>query len=71
MSVEHPFPPVVDAACRVLVLGSFPSVKSREEGFFYGHPRNRFWRRCSGKLCPKAYRRSARCSCGTISPCGT
>lgn len=43
MSVEHPFPPVVDPACRVLVLGSFPSVKSREEGFFYGHPRNRFW----------------------------
>lgn len=43
MSVAHPFPPVVDAACRVLVLGSFPSVKSREEGFFYGHPRNRFW----------------------------
>ena len=43
MSVEHPFPPVVDAACRVLVLGSFPSAKSREEGFFYGHPRNRFW----------------------------
>lgn len=43
MSVAHPFPPVVDVACRVLVLGSFPSVKSREEGFFYGHPRNRFW----------------------------
>lgn len=43
MSVEHPFPPVADAACRVLILGSFPSVKSREEGFFYGHPRNRFW----------------------------
>lgn len=41
--VEHPFPPVVDATCRVLILGSFPSVKSREEGFFYGHPRNRFW----------------------------
>ena len=43
MSVQHPFPPVVDAGCRILVLGSFPSVKSREEGFFYGHPRNRFW----------------------------
>ena len=43
MNVAHPFPPVVDAACRVLVLGSFPSVRSREEGFFYGHPRNRFW----------------------------
>ena len=43
MSVVHPFPPVADAACRLLILGSFPSVKSREEGFFYGHPRNRFW----------------------------
>ena len=43
MSVVHPFPPVADAACGVLILGSFPSVKSREEGFFYGHPRNRFW----------------------------
>ena len=43
MSIAHPFSPVVDSACRVLVLGSFPSVRSREEGFFYGHPRNRFW----------------------------
>lgn len=42
--VEHPFPPVVDENCRILILGSFPSVKSREEGFFYGHPRNRFWK---------------------------
>lgn len=40
----HPIPPVWDAACRVLILGSFPSVRSRESGFFYGHPRNRFWR---------------------------
>lgn len=42
--VEHPFPPVVDKHCRILILGSFPSVKSREDGFFYGHPQNRFWR---------------------------
>lgn len=42
--IEHPFPPVVDENCRILVLGSFPSVKSREDGFFYGHPQNRFWR---------------------------
>ena len=42
--VAHPFPPVVDEGCRVLILGSFPSVKSREDGFFYGHPQNRFWR---------------------------
>lgn len=42
--IEHPFPPVVDESCRILILGSFPSVKSREDGFFYGHPQNRFWR---------------------------
>lgn len=41
--VEHPFPPVVDENCRILILGSFPSVASRADGFFYGHPRNRFW----------------------------
>ena len=40
----HPFPPFVGEAPRVLVLGSFPSVKSRETGFYYGHPQNRFWR---------------------------
>ena len=40
----HPIPPLFDANSRVLILGSFPSVKSRESGFFYGHPQNRFWR---------------------------
>ena len=40
----HPFPPLYDADSRVLILGSFPSVKSREQQFFYGHPQNRFWR---------------------------
>ena len=42
--ILHPIPPVYDEASRVLILGSFPSVRSREEGFFYGHPQNRFWR---------------------------
>lgn len=42
--IAHPIPPVYDANSRVLILGSFPSVKSREAGFFYGHPQNRFWR---------------------------
>ena len=46
--VEHPFPPVMDQDSRILILGSFPSVKSREEGFFYGHPRNRFWPMLAG-----------------------
>ena len=40
----HPIKPVYDKDSRVLILGSFPSVKSREEGFFYGHPQNRFWK---------------------------
>ena len=41
--VFHTFPPVYGEHSRILILGSFPSVKSREEGFYYGHPRNRFW----------------------------
>lgn len=40
----HTIPPVFDAESEVLILGSFPSVKSRETNFFYGHPQNRFWR---------------------------
>ncbi len=42
--LTHPIPPVFDEQSRVLILGSFPSVKSREIQFFYGHPQNRFWR---------------------------
>lgn len=42
--IQHPIEPVYDATSRVLILGSFPSVKSREAGFFYGHPQNRFWK---------------------------
>ena len=40
----HPIPPLFDGHSEILILGSFPSVKSRETGFFYGHPQNRFWR---------------------------
>ncbi|MBQ9307891.1 MAG: DNA-deoxyinosine glycosylase [Clostridia bacterium] len=43
-SLVHPFPPLVCPESRILILGSFPSVKSREQQFFYGHPQNRFWR---------------------------
>ncbi|MDR0445053.1 MAG: DNA-deoxyinosine glycosylase [Puniceicoccales bacterium] len=42
--LEHPFEPVFDRHSKVLLLGSFPSVKSREYGFYYGHPQNRFWK---------------------------
>ena len=42
--IDHPFGPLFSENSRVLILGSFPSVKSREQQFFYGHPRNRFWK---------------------------
>ena len=42
--IIHPIPPLFGENSRVLILGSFPSVKSREQSFFYGHPQNRFWR---------------------------
>lgn len=42
--VVHPIRPVYDKNSKVLILGSFPSVKSREANFFYGHPQNRFWK---------------------------
>lgn len=56
MSSElHNIPPVYDKNSRILILGSFPSVKSREMKFFYGHPQNRFWRVLSALIgceCP-------------------
>ena len=44
MTQSHNFDPVYDKKSRVLILGSFPSVKSREIAFYYGHPQNRFWK---------------------------
>lgn len=40
----HEFGPVYDSNSEILILGSFPSVKSREVKFYYGHPQNRFWK---------------------------
>ena len=54
--ITHPIPPLFDSDSRVLILGSFPSVKSRESAFFYGHPQNRFWKVLSavfGEECPQ------------------
>ena len=42
--VVHPLEPVFDRHARVLLLGTMPSPKSRETGFYYGHPQNRFWK---------------------------
>lgn len=41
--ITHPFGPMVWPDSKILILGSLPSVKSREQQFFYGHPQNRFW----------------------------
>ena len=49
-TVTHPIPPVFDSASRILILGSFPSVKSREGHFFYHHPQNRFRKTLAGIL---------------------
>ena len=42
--IFHPFAPLFNEASRILILGSFPSVRSREQNFYYGHPQNRFWK---------------------------
>lgn len=42
--VNNPFPPIYDQNSTILILGSFPSVKSREQMFYYLHPQNRFWK---------------------------
>lgn len=42
--VKHGFEPVYDSSSNILILGTMPSVKSREQNFYYGHPQNRFWK---------------------------
>ena len=46
--VIHTFEPVYNEQSKILILGSFPSVKSRERQFYYGHPQNRFWKVMAG-----------------------
>lgn len=47
-SLKHTVEPVIFPKAKVLILGTFPSPKSREVGFFYGHPQNRFWKVLAG-----------------------
>lgn len=42
--INHDFGPIYDQSSKILILGSFPSVKSREKSFYYQHPQNRFWK---------------------------
>ena len=69
--VVHGFEPVWNEQSRVLILGTMPSPKSREQGFYYGHPRNRFWPVLSqvlGEECPGTAegRRGARSAAGLL-----
>ena len=48
--VKHPFGAVISHEARVLILGSVPSCKSVEKGFYYMHPQNRFWKVMSALL---------------------
>lgn len=52
--VQHPFGPVFDGGSEILILGTFPSVKSREGLFYYHHPQNRFWRLIA-QLCRESF----------------
>ena len=56
--IHHPFPPLYDENSKILILGSFPSVKSREQLFFYGHPQNRFWKVVSAAILRKVLRKN-------------
>lgn len=47
-TIRHTFPPVCDERSEVLILGTLPSVRSREVNFYYGHPHNRFWKLLAG-----------------------
>lgn len=49
-AIHHPIPPIYNKHSKILILGSFPSVKSREGCFFYHHPQNRFWKTLAAVL---------------------
>ncbi len=53
-ALQHPLAPVYDERSRILILGTFPSVKSRESMFYYGNPRNRFYRVLGALFCEEA-----------------
>ena len=61
----HTIPPIYDGNSKILILGSFPSVKSREVSFYYGHPQNRFWKVLAALFQEEVARRRTRL-CGAI-----
>lgn len=71
--MHNPLEPVYDENSRILILGSFPSARSRENGFHYGDPKNRFWKLLARRLESRFRRiplRERPCCCAAVSPCG-
>ncbi len=72
-TIVHTIPPLYDSESRVLLLGSIPSPKSREVGFFTATRRTgsgACWRLCLARRCRSPSRTSARCACGIMWRCG-
>ena len=68
-TVKHTFEPVYDENSKILILGSFPSVKSREQAFYYGHPQNRFWKviaKITGQFRKRLSKRKDYCETGIL-----
>ena len=73
-TVTHTFDPVWDKQSEILILGTFPSVKSRENHFYYGHPQNRFWKLLANiyqETAPETIDEKNLCCCVTALPSGT
>lgn len=71
--VMHEFGPVFDSRSEVVILGSFPSVRSREQQFYYGHPQNRFWKviaALAGEAVPQTISEKKNFYMRTILRCG-
>ena len=60
-TVHHTLPPIFFADSEILILGTMPSPKSREKGFYYAHPQNRFWKTIAGALCEPVPHNSREC----------
>ena len=72
--IVHSFEPVYDKDSEILILGTLPSVKSRENNFYYGHKQNRFWKVtaavCGEEVPQIQLRRKKQCFLPTGLPCG-
>lgn len=71
--IVHSFEPVYDKASEILILGTLPSVKSRENNFYYGHKQNRFWKVLATLLqepVPHTIEEKKPCCLPTGLPCG-